>query len=150
MSRMQSEDPREQVAVRVDESLKEEYRETVEAEGKSMSKDLREHMEAVAGREYTGSREYYPADSGLRSLYEDLLDVMNEDLRVNMHVHGPTLAQKRQTKVKQLHHQLKPLMKKGYVAREVGGIASKRVNIAYRIKPPHADPEKWVYRQEFE
>jgi len=147
---MQSPERQEKVTVRVDAATKEAYRDTLDEEGTSMSEDLRAHMEAVAGRETGGSRTHYPSDPDLRDLYEDLLDVMNEDLRVNVHVHGSVLAQERGIKIDHLHHEVKPLIKRGFVAREVGALGSKRANIAYRIKPPCADPEKWVYRQTIE
>jgi len=50
MAQMEREDPRTKVTARCSESLKEQYQAVLDAQGRSMSDDLREHMEETVNR----------------------------------------------------------------------------------------------------
>jgi hypothetical protein len=70
MSRLQESDPRKTITVRVDESTKEAYKSEVD----SMSKDLREHIQDVAGN---SDREMlYLGDELLEDGYRALKDAV--------------------------------------------------------------------------
>lgn len=88
---------------------------------------------------------YFPARDDERRLYEALLAVANEKLIVNPKRSRSEVANRADRNKDELDAMLFTLRRKGYVRQLVGVPGTGEV--AYRVKPPGADPEQWVYRE---
>lgn len=92
---------------------------------------------------------YHPSDDQLAEVYAAVWDICNDDLIISMRRHGPTLRQRTQTDESGLRGALLDLQRQGYISRCAAWPgASDRTNESYRVKPPCADPDQWIYRRQ--
>lgn len=145
------------LSAKVDENLKEDFKDACEARGETMTDVIENQMKDVvedhAPGTTTGDDEgYYPNDPQLRELYEACLKYATDDLRIYQRRHAGNIAQEtRQVNKTELPDAMMPLRRQGYVALgsmpiDLAGEAVKRWR-HWHIKPPCADPEQWKYRE---
>lgn len=108
-----------QLSVRTDEDLKREYKTALDAEGKSMSDDLREHMKRKVAEHggNVGRDDHLPADDDLATAYVRLDELASPDKRrVPVEVAKSDLADKLNLKAALVRSNvLDPLKRRGYI-----------------------------------
>ena len=138
-----------QLSVRCDEDLKAAYKDALDAQGTSMSDDLREHMEAVvrANSDRPGPQEHRPTDSTLRAVYDSLLTYSNETLRLTLEFYDSAIANDSGVKKGSLPALCYRLQSKNYVriSGDPPGVSESKTYL--KVKPPCAVPDEWVHRR---
>jgi hypothetical protein len=146
-----------QVNAKVPEPLKEEFRDTCDELGESMTDVLQgameEFVEAHRDERVSAEREgFYPSDPYERDLYEVWLEVSSDDLRIYQRQHASALARETGNfQRSELSDNMMPLRRAGFAALgpmpvDLAGEAASRWRY-WNIKPPAADPEQWSRRE---
>lgn len=110
-----------QLSVRCDAELKQQYADVLDDEGKSMSDDLREHMEATVARadgaSSYGVNDRLPDDETLRRAYHFLDEYVDPDTRsIDVDAAESIVADKTNTPKKVVRDRvIKPLDDRGLV-----------------------------------
>jgi len=131
-----------QLSVRCDAELKERYKDALDAEGRTMSEDLRRHMEQVVA-EHGGAVSNagpLPDDDELATAYSRLDDLADPDTRtISAEAAESTLADalnRPKTTVRRAI--LAPLERRGYISPQWGNIRvtcrSKLIDLDKRDK----------------
>lgn len=121
-----------QIPIRLDENLKEEFRDYCDENGTDMSNHLREHIRSVTG---TSETDPLPDDPELAKAYRRMYDVRSSDDRIPVAEIEPELANhlnipKRTIRRRILHE----LDERGYINVSVGIIS---LNVP--LEPDHPD-----------
>jgi antitoxin component of RelBE/YafQ-DinJ toxin-antitoxin module len=119
-----------QLSVRCDAELKERYKDALDAEGRTMSEDLRRHMEQVVA-EHGGavsSAGHLPDDDELATAYTRLDDLADPDTRtISADAAESTLADAlNRPKTTVRRAVLAPLERRGYIAPRWGELRVTR------------------------
>jgi antitoxin component of RelBE/YafQ-DinJ toxin-antitoxin module len=124
-----------QLSVRCDAELKERYKDALDAEGRTMSEDLRQHMEQVVA-EHGGavsSAGHLPEDDELATAYTRLDDLADPDTRtISADAAESALADAlNRPKTTVRRAVLTPLERRGYIAPRWGSIrVTRRAGLA--------------------
>lgn len=144
------------LSAKIPAALKADFRETCEALDVTMTDAIEEQIVAFVEEHDDApsapDAEHYPDEPRLRELYHSCLDHADEHLRVYQRHHARSIAESTGlTSKDDLGSDLRPLRKKGYVARGALPVGLKREAAKrwrfWHIKPPAADPDKWTKRE---
>jgi Arc/MetJ-type ribon-helix-helix transcriptional regulator len=148
------------VTVRAPESLVSDFDDAVaESPHANRSDALREAMRAfIGGRDTSdpGAADadarindtfHLPVDEREREIYQACLEFSDEFVLVENR-HYTLLAQNCQVQKGAIDANLAVLQRKGFVRRIPAPLHVKNAASRWRIKPPAADPEQWIYRRE--
>lgn len=119
-----------QLSVRCDAELKEHYKDALDAEGRTMSEDLRRHMEQVVAEHggAVGNASHLPNDDELATAYTRLDDLADPDRRtVSAEAAESALADvlnRPKTTVRRAV--LTPLERRGYITPRWGDLRVTR------------------------
>ena len=149
MSRMKSPNRGKTVSFSTTEEQADGLDALADKRGISRSELLRQAADGLLdGDDTTDDSQPSPTDDGLRKVYDACVELSNQRLILPFSEEKAKLAQMTQYPQTSLPSKLGKLERQGFVRRQESYPSSQRTRVCYRIKPPEADPDQWVYRRQ--